>query len=195
MRRGNQGKNFTTYDLKPNPIHLVTSSAHFTWESNDDGAGCGSEAGIWRWEWHENGFGGGDDEDGDDDDDEDDGGDNGCCSFCSKMGRFSWLIAGKMEQSSLVGESLITTMDHSFNWIFFQGLDSITFFWIFTNQNQIIIHHFSRIALCCAVLSWPRSTVVLCCRGLDRWWFFVVVKPRLVVLTPLSTSPSLFPSL
>ena len=109
----------------PTPIHLVTSPARFTWESDGGGAGCGSEAVESDGEDDndeddENGFGGGDDEDGDDDDDEDDGGDNGCCSFCSEMGRFSWLIGGKMEQSSWVGESLITTMDHSFNWIFFK---------------------------------------------------------------------------
>ena len=109
----------------PTPIHLVTSPARFTRESDGGGAGCGSEAVESDGEDDndeddENGFGGGDDEDGDDDDDEDDGGDNGCCSFCSEMGRFSWFIGGKMEQSSLVGESLITTMDHSFNWIFFK---------------------------------------------------------------------------
>ena len=109
----------------PTPIHLVTSPARFTRESDGGGAGCGSEAVESDGEDDndeddENGFGGGDDEDGDDDDDEDDGGDNGCCSFCSEMGRFSWLIGGKMEQSSWVGESLITTMDHSFNWICFR---------------------------------------------------------------------------
>ena len=63
-------------------------------------------SGIERQGLHENGFGGGDDENGDGDDDEDDGGDDGCCSFCLEMGRFSWLIGEKMEQSSLVGESL-----------------------------------------------------------------------------------------
>ena len=76
------------------------------------------------------------------------------------------------------GKVSVTTMDHSFNWIFFEGLDSFTFFWIFTNQNQIIIHHFSRIVLCCAVLLRLRSAMVLCCRGPNWWWFFVVVKPR-----------------
>ena len=195
MRRGNPGKNLTMYDLKPNPIHLVTSPAHFTWESNNDGVGCGSEARIGRRGWHENGFGGGDHKDGDDDDDEDDGGDNRCCSFCSEMGRFSWLIW--WEDGAIIVGGRVSDHHHGpfFQLDFFQGLDSFTFFWIFTNQNQIIIHHFSRIALCCAVLSWPRSAVVLCCCGLDRWWFFVVAKPRSVVLAPLSTSPSLLPSL
>ncbi|KAM3751365.1 hypothetical protein ACB098_04G103500 [Castanea mollissima] len=114
----------------PTPIHLVTSPSRSTWESDGGGAGCGSEAVESDGEDDndeddENGFGGGDDEDGEDDDDEDDGGENGCCS---EMGRFSWLIGGKMEQSSLVGESLITTMDHSFNWIFFKdGICSHSF--------------------------------------------------------------------
>ena len=70
------------------------------------------------------------------------------------------------------GRVFVTTMDHSFNWIFFQGLDSFTFFWIFMNQNQIIIYFFKDcVVLCCVVaaqisggvvLSWPRSVVVFC---------------------------------
>ena len=32
------------YDLNPTLIHLVTSPARFTWESDSSEAGCGSEA-------------------------------------------------------------------------------------------------------------------------------------------------------
>ena len=191
MRRGNQGKAFLASPSSsiPNPPRHLVGSLHLGigwWRSWLWVQGSGIE----RQGLHENGFGGGDDENGDDDDDEDDGGDNGCCSFCLEMGRFSWLIGGKMEQSSLVGESL------SPPWTilsigFFQGLDSFTFFWIFMNQNQIIIHF----VLCYAVLLRPRSAMVLCCRGPNRWWFFVFVKPRSMVLTPVSTSPLLFSSL
>ena len=168
------------YDLKPSPnppCHLA-GSLHLGIERRRSWLWVQGSSGIGRWGWHENGFSGGDDEDGDDNDDEDDGGDNGCCSFCLEMERFSWLICGKMEQSSLVGKSLSPPWTILSIGFFFEGLDSFTFFWIFTNQNQIIIHHFSRIVLCCAVLLRLRSAMVLCCRGPDWWWFFVVVKPR-----------------
>ena len=172
MRRGNQGKAFPASPSSsiPNPPRHLASSLHLgigRWRSWLWVRGSGIE---WQG-WHEKGFGGGDDEDGDDDEDEDDGGDNGCCSFCLEMGDFHGWLVGRWSNHRW-WESLCHHHGPFFQLDFFQGLDSFTFFWIFMNQNQIIIHFFKDcVVLCCVVaaqisggvaLSWPRSVVVFC---------------------------------